>query len=130
MVKPLLDEANNSIDICVFDWRWYPSDPAGECQRFNLAILDAVRRGVTVRAIVNNQNVADILKQAGANTKKFRSAHLLHTKLMIIDDKIAITGSHNYTQSAFSANYEVSVIIEDEQVCNQLKIFFNNIFGN
>jgi cardiolipin synthase len=129
MVKPLIDEAKYSIAICVFDWRWYPSEPASLAQKFNLSILEAVARGVDVRVICNSQYVADVLKEKGAKTKKFVSGHLLHTKLMLIDEKITITGSHNYTQSAFSANYEVSVILDDAESCQQFGQFFKNIWG-
>lgn len=127
-VRPLIDEAVQMIDICVFDWRWYPSDPGGTCQQFNRAIVDAIRRGVEVRAIVNSQNVADTLRQVGAQVKKFQSAHLLHAKLMIIDDKIVVTGSHNYTQSAFSANYELSVILRDVVNIGDYSQFFHNLW--
>ena len=127
-VRPLIDEAVNTIDICVFDWRWYPQDPASAAQIFNAAVVRAARRGVQVRAIVNNQNVADILKECGAQTKKFVSAHLLHNKLMIIDGKTVITGSHNYTQSAFTANYELSVILNDIIGLGEIQTFFNNLW--
>lgn len=127
-VRPLIDEAMNSIDICVFDWRWYPQSPASVAQLFNQAIVRAARRGVQVRAIVNSADVATILKQAGAETKKIQSAHLLHTKLMIIDGQTVITGSHNYTQSAFSANYELSVILRDCINLAPIQNFFNNLW--
>jgi len=33
---------------------------------------------------------------------------------MIIDNRILIIGSHNYTQSAFQMNMETSLIIEND----------------
>ena len=112
-VVPLLENAKNTIDICVFDWRWYPHDPGNTVQQFNQCLVQAVRRGVKVRALVNSDNIAGQLRAVGVEVKKFISTHLLHCKLMIIDDKIVLTGSHNYTQSAFNANYELSVILDD-----------------
>ena len=47
---------------------------------------------------------------------------------MIIDNEIAILGSHNYTMSAFTINYEVSVIIQDKEVVNRLKTYFENLW--
>lgn len=127
-IIPLIDEAKNSLDICVFDWRWYPSDPAGACQQFNNAIVRASKRGVKVRAIVNNDSVAQTLKSVGVETKRFRSAFLLHCKLMILDEKTVVTGSHNYTQSAFSANYELSVILSEPENIADFQQFFKNLF--
>ncbi len=44
-VIPLIEQAKTSIDIVVFDWRWYPQDPGASVQLFNQAIVRAVRRG-------------------------------------------------------------------------------------
>lgn len=126
---PIIDEARQMIDICVFDWRWYPQDPGSVAQLYNQAVIRAIKRGVCVRAIVNSQQVADTLREAGAKTKKHISAHLLHTKLMIVDDSIIITGSHNYTQSAFSANYELSVILRDVVAIGDFSNFFNALWS-
>jgi len=112
-IVPLINQSKNTIDVCVFDWRWYPNDPGSPCQKFNQAIVQAVKRGVKIRAIVNSASVAQTLKNVGVNVKHHLSAHLLHLKMLVIDDKIVITGSHNYTQSAFSANYELSVILNE-----------------
>ena len=127
-VIPLIEKAKNNIDICVFDWRWYPADPGAPCQKFNTAIINAINRGVKVRAIVNSQNIVDILKKAGAEVKKHYSAHLLHTKMMLIDERQIITGSHNYTQSAFSANYEFSVALDDLECWREIQQFFNHLW--
>lgn len=127
-VMPLIDDAKQMIDICVFDWRWYPQDIASKCQLFNQSIVRALRRGVVVRAIVNSQSVADTLKKLGAQTKKFTSGHLLHTKLMIIDQQTVITGSHNYTQSAFSDNYELSVILSEVVGIGDFSQFFHSLW--
>lgn len=127
-VKPFIDSAKNSLDICVFDWRWYPNDPGAVCQQFNLSIVAAVKRGVKVRALVNSDSVAQILRSVGVQVKKHISAHLLHLKMILIDDKIVITGSHNYTQSAFQANRELSVILSDGVDTSEFSKFFNNIW--
>jgi len=81
-----------------------------------------------VRAIVNSEDVACKLRKAGVDVKKFVSKHLLHCKLMIIDDKIVITGSHNYTQSAFEANFEISVILSELANISDFSNFFNNLW--
>ena len=48
---------------------------------------------------------------------------------MIIDDEIAITGSHNYTQSAFEMNYELSVILKGRENIEDIIKFFKQIYG-
>lgn len=128
-VIPLIEAAKNSIKIIVFDWRWYPSDPGASCQLFNCAILRAVKRGVKVQGIANCDEIINLLNKEGCFIKKLVSTRLLHCKLMIIDDKIVITGSHNYTQSAFQMNFELSVILEHDEEQKDFVQFFNNLYN-
>jgi len=127
-IIPLIDNAVNSIDIIVFDWRWYPQDPGAPVQLFNQAIVRAVRRGVKVRALANNDEIIRTLIANGVDAKRVRSKNLLHCKLMIIDSGLVVIGSHNYTQNAFQINLEVSVVFEDSYAANRLQVFFNNLF--
>jgi len=128
-VIPLIEQAKQSIDIVVFDWRWYPSDPGAACQLFNQAIICARRRGVKVRALVNNGDIAAILIPEGCEAKRLVTSKLMHCKLMIIDTNTIITGSHNYSQAAFQMNFELSVIIKNEPISPDFNSFFNNLWG-
>ena len=129
VVIPLINSALFSIDVVVFDWRFYKNDPASAVSQFNIAIANAVKRGVVVRCLVQNASVMQNLKNLGCNAKQLQSKRILHTKLLIIDKKRIIIGSHNYTQHAFESNHEASifVILASEQ--NQLVEYFNNLFG-
>lgn len=128
-VVPIIDNARNSIDICVFDWRWYPNDVGSPAARFNQAIVRAAKAGVKVRALVLSDLLAFQLRAVGVETKTHRSKHLLHLKMMIIDESTVITGSHNYTQSAFSANYELSVILREIEKGSEFQSFFNTLWA-
>ncbi len=128
-VIPLIDQAKTSIDIIVFDWRWYPQDPGAAAQLFNQTIVRAVRRGVKVRVIANNDEIINILKQVGCEAKKLLTKSLVHCKIMIIDNEIAITGSHNYTQAAFQMNLELSTILRGREEIKRIIEFFNNLYG-
>lgn len=129
-VIPLIEKAKQSIDIIVFDWRWYPQDPGAPVQLFNQSIIRACRRGVNIRAITNNDEINEVLSSNGIKSKRITSKKLMHCKLMIIDKNIIITGSHNYTQSAFLLNFEFSTIITAEEnsfvPCNFFDILYNS----
>lgn len=129
-VCPIIDQAKQTIDIIVFDWRWYALDPANPAQIFNQSIIRAVKRGVKVRVITNIVEVIDILKQQGCNVRKPITKNLIHPKVMIIDDKTIILGSHNYTQSAFTTNFEVSIVLDEIEQIQELKTFFTNLFNH
>lgn len=128
-VIPLINSAKQNIDIVVFDWRWYPQDSGSSCQLFNQAIIRALRRKIKIRAIANNDQIIDILKQEGSEAKRLKTAKLVHCKLIIIDDKIVITGSHNFTQSAFQMNLELSVILDGDFSADTFSVFFNNLWN-
>lgn len=128
-VVPLIDSAKNSIKIIVFDWRFYNNDPGNPVSLFNQAIIRAKRRGVEVKALVNSDEVVNILNREGCNAKVLNSPNLLHVKMILIDDIIAVVGSHNYTQSAFTMNFELSVIVRGPENLESMVSYFKNLFN-
>jgi len=129
-VIPLIENAKKTIDIIVFDWRWYPQDPGSQVQLFNQAIVRAARRGVKVRVIANNDEIVRVLKQIGCEARRILTKKLVHCKIMIIDNETVIIGSHNYTQSAFQMNLELSVILDNLENAADFSNFFQNLFNN
>jgi phosphatidylserine/phosphatidylglycerophosphate/cardiolipin synthase-like enzyme len=128
-VIPLIQSAKNSIKIMVFDWRWYYNEPGNPAQLFNHAILTAKNRGVEVKVITNVKDVVKLLNEQGCKAKNPMSKHLVHAKIMIIDDRHLVIGSHNYTQSAFTMNREASIIIRDFADIGPILNFFNSLFS-
>lgn len=128
VVIPLIEQATESIDIVVFDWRWYGADPGASVQLFNQAIARAVKRGVKVRAITNAIDVVKTLNNIGVKAKKIITQKLMHAKMMIVDSNKVITGSHNYTMSAFHLNVELSVLIQDEPNSERFGEFYENLW--
>lgn len=127
VVIPLIDQSKKSIDILVFDWRWYSNDPVNPVQLFNQAIVGAVRRGVKVSALVNFSHAIPFLLDVGVDVQQYKNSGILHSKIIIIDKKHLILGSHNLTQSAFSSNVEVSILLENFEKIDILLDFVNNI---
>lgn len=128
-VIPLIDSAKNSIKIVVYDWRWYSSEPANPCQLFNSAIVRAGKRGVQVRACVNSNEIRSPLLDNGIDARIPVSKNLMHTKMIIIDDSLLIIGSHNFSQSAFTLNFETSLIIENDSEISKFVEFFNSLWS-
>ena len=127
-IIPLLDSAKQSINIVVYDWRWYPNDPGCAVQIFNQSLVRASRRGVKIKAIVNNDGIVEILKSLEINARRVVLKNIIHAKLMIIDDNIVILGSHNYSQNAFTLNQEISVILSVPEKDHDFSRFFYSLF--
>jgi len=129
VVIPLVESAKESIRIIVFDWRWYPSVQGSQVSKFNQAICDAVKRGVRVQCLVNNAGVIARLLAAGAEARMLHSKKMLHTKMLLVDGRKIVIGSHNYTQHAFTMNEEASILVDLETEDNQFVQYFNALFG-
>ena len=127
-VIPLIDGAKHSIRVVVFDWRWYANDPGAATQQFNQAVVRAAKRGVSVQAIVNFPELAKTLSLLGCQAKKLTTKNLVHVKMIIIDDLTVVIGSHNFTQNAFTTNYEASIIFEDKENAESLIKFYNELW--
>jgi len=52
----------------------------------------------------------------------------LHAKIAIVDDKYLVTGSANYTYSAFYKNYEYIIIHQDFSLIRQFNNFFKQLY--
>jgi len=127
-VVPIIEGSKKSIKIIVFDWRWYGDDPANPVQLFNQAIVRAVRRGVKIEVIGNSEPVLSTLRSVGVQARKIVSKNLVHAKMIIIDDVDVVVGSHNFTQSAFTKNHEVSLYIQAAPQAQDLIKYFEKLW--
>ncbi|XP_034938606.1 mitochondrial cardiolipin hydrolase [Chelonus insularis] len=123
-----LDSSMHTLDICMY---------VITCQSIAEAIIRAQRRRVDVRIIVDagmaeNEACANKLNQmrdAGVLVRMARSADsLMHHKFGIIDQKIMIYGSTNWTMQAFFGNFDGIIITNQAGLVKPLIIEFNRIW--
>lgn len=129
IVIPLLEAARDSVRIIVFDWRWYPTVSGSSVSQFNAAVVAAAKRGVDVRALVNNDGVSERLKSHGIQSRRLHSKKMLHTKMILLDDTLLVIGSHNFTQHGFSMNEEASVLVQLAESENDFVKYFEALWG-
>lgn len=124
----MLDSAEYTVDIVMFQWKWYENEPAHPLQLVNQAIVRAHHRGVQVRAITAYQDIVDKLLEVGVMAKKYRHRGLLHSKLVVIDHVLVIQGSHNLTSSALRSNVESSMFVPCTHSAKTMTDFFNRLW--
>ncbi len=84
------------------------------------AVVQAHKRGVDVRVIVDQSQVGDkytsatFLKNAGIPVVVDDQPAIAHNKVMIFDQQAVFTGSFNFTRSAQSRNTENGIIIRGD----------------
>ncbi len=138
-VIPLVKSAGQTIDILMYEWKWYGHESAGGVQKLNHAIIGAARRNIKIRALLNiesmghaitkiNTRTGNFLMRYGCEVKFYHVGHLVHAKMMIIDKKILILGSHNWTKSAFSRNKEASIIVEGVNSIKPYRQYFDDLW--
>ena len=63
-------------------------------------------------------------KEANFNVRYLNSADTQHAKLIILDRKLAIFGSHNFTTKSVISSYDISLLLDDPNLLS----FFNSYF--
>jgi len=105
-------------------------------QNITDALATAALRGVNVTLILPRNNdslmvswasrtLFEELLAAGVNIHMFDRG-LLHTKSVLIDNKLALVGTVNMDMRSFLLNYEVTMVIEDEEFANEVSLLHEN----
>ncbi|KAM9856966.1 mitochondrial cardiolipin hydrolase [Aulostomus maculatus] len=101
--------ASSSLDICIF---------AFSNMDLSRAVVALHRRRVTIRVITDKDYAAisgsqiGVLRKAGINVRCGISS-IMHHKFAVVDDRLLLTGSLNWTLTAVQCNME-NVLITDE----------------
>jgi phosphatidylserine/phosphatidylglycerophosphate/cardiolipin synthase-like enzyme len=108
-----IDSARQSVRVQAYSFTSAP---------IAAALRQAHRRGVKVEVILDHSqqtdrySSADFLHNAGIGVWIDDQHAIAHNKVMIIDDRVVITGSFNFTKSAETSNAENLLIIRDAKV--------------
>lgn len=97
------------------------------------SLIGLVRRGVAVHGIMEERGALTAfseymkLKVEGIDVRIRRGRGVMHHKVIVIDERIVITGSFNFSRGADSINDENIVIIESEEVARAYINEFNRV---
>jgi phosphatidylserine/phosphatidylglycerophosphate/cardiolipin synthase-like enzyme len=102
------------------------------------ALIETVKRGVRVQVLLDISGAEDFSTEANRGVGKDLRRHGItvdfdspgrttHTKLVVIDQRYLLLGSHNFTHSALRHNNEVSVLIESPKLARQALAFLQRI---
>ncbi|MBZ0296938.1 MAG: hypothetical protein K8L99_30535 [Anaerolineae bacterium] len=89
------------------------------------ALVERAANGVTVRGIferVGSETTYSELTRlwcAGLDARQDGNPFILHHKVFIIDNRVVITGSLNFSENATTSNDENMIIIEDRDLARQ-----------
>lgn len=124
-IKRLLSRASDSVRICV---AWLSFD------LYRPILLDLLSRDVDVYLIVNHDEkneIEEIRKIAGLNFKPLMMrvrSKLMHNKFCIIDDRIVVTGSYNWSENAEGHFENIVIIKEDLSLVKKFRHEFEDLY--
>jgi phosphatidylserine/phosphatidylglycerophosphate/cardiolipin synthase-like enzyme len=120
-----LNMAQHTLEICVFT---ISNDKLAKC------VENLFQRGVKVRLITDDECASnkgsDIYEMAdkGIPVRTDNSQAHMHNKYAIVDNKILITGSFNWTWQAVKSNQENLIIVEKEELVKRYKDAFEKLW--
>jgi len=101
-----------------------------------LPLIKAQERGVKVRLYLDKDQVeyqysqSRFLVQKGIKTRISSNKYIMHNKFAIIDNRILLTGSYNWTFSANNRNDENLMVIDDQEIIEIFQNQFENLWIN
>ena len=99
----------------------------GAVAKVAAALVSAVKRGVDVQVVLEGSKLGEnylfwrVLKDAGADVWMDTSVTFIHTKGILIDDKVLCIGSHNITTAALVYHEEMSLLTSDGAAIGRFK---------
>jgi len=99
-----------------------------------LPLAKAQERGVKVRVYLDQDQVDDqysqsrFLVQKGIKVRISSNNYIMHNKFAIIDNRILLTGSYNWTFSANNRNDENLMVIDDPEIITRYQNQFEKLW--
>ncbi len=112
-MEKYITNAKESIDIAMYNLSY---------RKLVDLLNEASNRGIKVK-IFYYKKKADLDERI----ETVKVLDKLHTKLAIIDKKIVIFGSANWTDETFKDNYEVFYITDRDELAKQFNDFYKTI---
>ena len=137
LVKRFIESANDTVYVAMYVMKYDVDERDDPVNMLLDALVDAERRGLDVRVLVD-----DPTKRSYADTIGFLKNHSIpvrldrssgtttHVKLVIIDSKYVLLGSHNWTESALTRNNEYSVLIISRYYAQKAMLYFEELWNN
>ncbi|MDY3204434.1 MAG: phospholipase D-like domain-containing protein [Arcobacter sp.] len=123
-ISSLILEAKSEIFIAMYNFSY---------NKFANDLIKASKNGVKITVLFDKEKtnkddeILDLLKSSGIKTIVNKDKNKMHLKVALIDSKIAIVGSTNWTKKSFEENYDLILISEEKKLLEKLIAFKNGI---
>ncbi|MEY3787965.1 MAG: hypothetical protein RIQ94_379 [Pseudomonadota bacterium] len=126
-----VNQAKNSIHLSIYmisdHWR---SPELGNLDLVK-TLADAGRRGLNCRCIIDqphvvnrrikfNTKAARKLIESGWKVRVMPTTRTLHEKVLVLDDRLCVIGSHNISKASAISNFETSLAVYSEALAKRV----------
>ncbi|MCX5698912.1 MAG: phospholipase D-like domain-containing protein [Candidatus Omnitrophica bacterium] len=131
--RQAIQEAKESIYVAMYLINVEPTPTDNPASILLEGLINAKKRGVHVKVILDdttfkvNYNAYKRLQQAGIDVLIDSTKAVLHGKGLVIDSKICILGSFNWSRASLYDNYEFATYIEGPQQAKKLLDYITKI---
>ena len=125
-IEDILYSADKTIDIAIYS---FSSD------ELVYPLIERANKGVKIRIIMDDLQASHdwcpderLNKVDNIEVALDTSSQIMHNKYIIVDSKIVVTGSYNWSKAAESKNYENVIIFNDYVIANKFENNFNKLW--
>jgi len=137
----MVEMAHHQIDIATFKAEITSKSRGRRLRIFFEKLFEKKANGVQIRFLINCHddrrlvpltNFATIkeMKQHKIEIRKLPGNRCCHAKILLVDKKRAIIGSHNLSIKSCHNNFEVSYLLSDNVSINRLINVFEETYNN
>ncbi len=138
VAQRIIKEAKSTIHVMMFEMGYYDTHPATPSNLLVKELINAKKRGVKVEVILEvregedrttkrNRHTGKILSEGGVEVIFDSLSRTTHAKSMVVDGRLTLLGSTNWTYYALTHNHEVSVLIRSKELSKALIDYFNQV---
>ena len=138
VAKKMIQESKHSIQVMMFEMGYYDKYPNTPSNLLVKELMNATKRGVKVEVILEvkegedrtakrNRHTGKVLSEGGVEVIYDPLFKTTHAKFMVVDGRLSLLGSTNWTFYALTSNNEASVLVRSQEVAQALKDYFNQV---
>jgi phosphatidylserine/phosphatidylglycerophosphate/cardiolipin synthase-like enzyme len=138
VAKKLIQEAKHSVQVMMFEMGYYDKYPNTPSNLLIKELMNATKRGVKVEVILEvkegedrtakrNRHTGKILSEGGVEVIYDPLFKTTHAKFMVVDGRLTLLGSTNWTYYALTSNNEASVLIRSQELARAIIDYFNGV---
>ena len=136
-LQSMIGHATQSIDLAMFVFKTTKSS-RNRAAALVQDLVAARKRGIIINILLEksgydhelnkeNRKIGAYLQKQGLAVRFDSERTTTHAKVVVIDRRYCLLGSHNFTTSALSYNHEVSLLVDNQALANELLEYMQGI---